>query len=350
MAGSPGTSPAAPGSTQAAPAAPQQPSWLQGLRESAGIDLGTDEKAALTQLTQRLQQLQQLQQLAPYVASYQQHAPAFSRYLQEQQRAAQQPAPVNPQQPRSWKQQIWNPPEFNRSWLGLLKRDEQGNLTTVPGAPPDVLPRYQAYQQYRQEFAEKFLDNPIDTMEPIIQQIVRAEAQQLVQQSVSQQRDQQFSNNFVEQNTSWLYERDAMGNVAQQQIFNPTTGQYSLAPVMSPWGQRFTQYVQQEFAEQQRRGYMDVARQQQVAMAMIQRDYAIAQLRAGPAPPQSAPQNPRVAANEAIMRANNPAPAQPVAQGNTIPAGKTPNKLNLRELMAQEMRQNGITTETLNNT
>lgn len=336
-----------------APAAPQQPSWLQGLRESAGIDLGSDEKAALTQLTQRLQQLQQLQQLAPYVQSYQQHAPAFSRFLQEQQRAAQQPAPVNPQQPKSWKQQIWNPPEFNPSWMSMLKRDEQGNLALQPGVPPDVLPKYQAYQQYRQEFAEKFLNNPIDTMEPIIQQIVRAEAQQLVQQSVSQQRDHQFANSFVQENTSWLYERDAMGNVAQQQIFNPTTGQYSLAPVMSAWGQRFTQYVQQEAADQQRRGYMDVQRQQQVAMAMIQRDYAISQLRAGQSQPGDAvpasPQNPRVAANDAILRANNPAAAQPGTQGNANPGPQKVTKQNLRQQLAEEFARNGINDQTLNN-
>lgn len=341
------TTPGAASPTSAA-TTPTQPSWLQGLRDS-GIDLGSDEKAAMQQLTQTLRQYQQL---APYIQSYQQHAGAFGRYLQDQQKTQQHPA-AQQAQPPSWKQQYWNPPEFNQSWLQLLRKDEQGNLQVVPGAPPDILPKYQAYQQYRQEFADKFMSDPISTFEPIIKQLVTEQAQQLVEQRMSQQRDQQSSQQFVQENTTWLYERDANGNVQQQQIFNPMTGQCTMAPQLSPWGQRFSQYVQQEASEQQRRGFMDVGRQQQVAMAMIQRDYAFAQLQGqrapAPAATPPAPQNPREAANQRLLQQNNPPANVPPTNGNANPGPQRIPKGQLRAELLKAFSANGINDQTLNN-
>lgn len=339
-------SPAAPGTP-----APAQPAWLSSLRES-GVDFGTaDEKEVLQRVAQMHRDLQTIRPLAPYVDQFRQHAPAFQQYLQ----SLNKPAAAVPEAEKPWHAKFWNPPEYNTGWMSQVKQNEDGSLVPLPGASPDIPGKILAYQNFRREQAEKFMSNPATFIEPIVRHLAREQAQELIQQQMRRRDDTQSSQAFVQENQSWLYEIDpATKMVKQQQQFDPSTGQYTFKPQLSQWGQAFGHYVQQEAQRQGSRGYQDIEEQKRNAIAFVQRDYAIAQLRAhqssaAPANPGAPQLTPQQIVNQQFLQGNNPPAGIPATGGPTAPAPELPPS---REKLADFLRKNfvasGITDQHIN--
>jgi hypothetical protein len=335
--------------TAPAAAAPAQPSWLSQLRES-GVDLGTeDESAARTQLAQMHKDWTQLRQLQPYLTAYMHHAPKFTEWLTQQQAAAKPaPTPGQPSNDPFWKP-YFNPPEYNPAWEKQIVRDDKGNLMPAPGAPADVVARYQAYQQFRQDHAERFLQNPHEYMAPTIQHIAKQVAEQLIRDQLSQRDNQSSNREFLQQNSAWLYELDATGQPKTTPTFNPMSGQMVQGPVLSQWGQLFQKYAKDRQSYQQQAGYaFDERDMKDYALAMVQRDYAIHMARNPQAatPPPGAPgvpaKTPQQAANDAFLKNNNPPAAQPGTNGNTVPKPVEVNRMNLEQVLAERMKGIGI--------
>jgi hypothetical protein len=307
----------------------------------------------LTEIYQQRQALEQIRPLVPHVQNYLRDAQSYNEWRAQQAAAAQKPSPEDP-----FYKPYFNPPEFQESWLNQVTKDAQGNLVPIPGAPHDVAIKVQQYQNFQAEQAKKFLQNPHEYMKPTIETIARKIAQEAIQGQFSQVNDRQSSHEFVQKNTGWLYEIDqATGQPKKQAGLNPMNGQRMEMNVLSPWGQRFSQYVQEISQRQTARGYQDVEEQKQIALAQIQRDYAIfenEQYRAGKAPspqsPAAAPSapptrqlTPQEAANAAFLAKQNP--ASPPPRGNAVPGEKKVVNKNLRQEMMSAMQAAGITDQ-----
>jgi hypothetical protein len=275
-----------------------------------------DDQTALRQLISQATQAQQSQQ---YAQRYLQHATQFEGWLQSQQ---QQQA----QKPAAW----WNPPEYNPAWKGLVSRDpDTGEFKTAPGAPPDILPKYLAYEQYRRDFADKLTSDPAETLKPFIQELARQEAQSMVQQHLSTYQDQVYADNYVQQNSNWLHARDPN---TKQLLTDPFTKQ----PLLSAAGQRFKGYIEQLHQG----GVTNLKLQEQLARNMVERDVAMAQL----AQIQQGQTNTDIK-NQFIQQNNTRQPNQsgvltPAANGDALPANQ---RLSLFDRLSQNFRANGIT-------
>lgn len=242
-----------------APVAPPSPpsdaaqaptSDFVSIRDAAkgyGLDLSSfeDDESALRHLAGEIQRGQQAQQLAQYGQVYLQHASDFERWQQERAKVKQTPEP-------KW----WSPPEYNPGWEQFLARDAEGNLVPKPGAPPDLLQKVTAYHQYRRDFADRLLSDPEKTLEPLITQVATKIAQQHVNQNLGQYQDQVSARNFVEQNSSWLFQSGPDGRRLTDQ-----RGQ----AVLTPLGSRFRDYV----VEAEQVGIHGIDAQQSYARRMV---------------------------------------------------------------------------------
>jgi hypothetical protein len=301
------------------PAAPADS--YRSIREAAyqmyGLDLRqmSSDEAALRHLVGQAAQAQQSQQ---YATRYLQHAGQFEQWLTSQQQAAAQ------QQKPSW----WSPPEYNPAWRGLVQRDpDTGQMTLSPGAPPDILPKLLAYDQYRRDFADRLTSDPVNTLRPFVEDVAREIAGGLVQQSMGSYQEQLFADNYVAQNSGWLHQRDQQGN--------PVLDPFSRQPMLSPAGQRFRGYVEQL----QGAGVTNIRIQEQQARAMVERDLAMAQL----AQLQGNAQNGQIK-NQFLQQNNTRQPNQSGslagAPGQPPAAGQG---LSLQQRLTQRFREAGVT-------
>lgn len=336
----PAASPSA-GTTVTQPAA-ATPSWLDSFRKE-GFN-ATDENAAREQLLQAHRDAERLRPLAPHLSAYQQHATEFQQFLAEKQKKTAQPAEAD------WTQKLgWNPPPYDANLRHQVTTDAQGNLIAVPGAPPDVVPRYQAAQAFRQEQVEKFLTNPFKYMEPAIRHIAGEIAASQAQQGVGQYREQQEAQTFVQQHSNWLFEQNE-GKVKTQAVINPQTGRYESQQVLSKWGQHFlgslneaakaglTPEMQQKFALQSVQNAYMASNEYQ--------DYIVDQRKTvAPAAAAAPAVTPREAANATFTQRANPAqqPSPSANGGNAVPAPQTVNRNNLADVMRRRFEEAGVT-------
>lgn len=265
-------SPSTPPPTAAAPSndtqASQGPPPLSGLREALSPHFGDqalsqfqDDQTLLSHLVSAYQQAQNANRLAPYGEMYLQHADKFQSWLkqeQEREQAAQA-------QQQSW----WKAPEYNPAWINMVEKDEQGNLRAKPGYPPDIPQKLLTALDHQKTFLNDFSFNPIEKLKPGIMEIAKQVAQEMVQQHLGGYQEEVFANNFVQQNSAWLHQRDQAGNV----LFDQRTGK----PALTAEGQRFARYANQA----QQMGISNVEAQRDYAFGMTQRDIALAQLQAG---------------------------------------------------------------------
>ena len=281
-----------------------------------GLDLRQmpSDEAALRHL---IGQATQAQQAQAYANRYLQHAQAFEQYLSQQQ-AAQQPA----------KPSFWNPPEFNPAWRGLVTKDpDTGEMRLAPGAPPDILPKMLAYDQYRRDFADRLLSDPVTTLKPFVEDVAKEIAQGMIGQTMGSYQDQVWTDNFIQQNSTWLHARDDKGQV----VMDP----FSRKPLLSPVGERFRSYVEQLHQS----GVTNIRIQEQQARALVERDVAMAQL----AQIQAGQQNQQIKSN--FLAQNNL--RQPNQSGTLVPApGQPPpagQGLSLAQRLSQRFREAGVT-------
>ena len=261
----------------------------------------------------------QIKPLTPYLSAYTRHAPQFHQWLQSQ---GQKPEPTSSD---PWWKEFWAPPEYNPAWAEqYVVTGPDGKREWAPNTPPEVIAKSNAFLAWQRDRMTSLQTNPFEFFGPAIEKIARGQAEQIVREQLQAQTEQRSSQEFVQKNRSWLYECNQDGSIKQVQQFNPATGSYYAAPVLSRWGQAFGRYVQEVADQQQQRGYSDTAEQQKLATMMVERDFAIAQMGQGAVPPAAAPngvppaptQTPQQAANNDFLRRNNPPAAQPPANGN----------------------------------
>ena len=331
------STPAQPSSgTTVTQPATQAASWLDSFRKE-GFQ-ATDENVAREQLLQAHRDAERLRPLAPALSAYQQHAGEFHKWLADRQKTQ-----VQPTQQADWTKQVgWNHPEYNPAWQHQITKDDKGNLIPAPGAPPDIVLKYQQAQQYRQEFIENFLTNPGKALEPYMRHIAQESAQQFAQQGVGQYREQQEATQFIDKHQDWLFDKAPQGGVKTAQVINPQTGRYESQKVLSGYGKQFVEKLQ-EGAQ----AGLSPEMQQQYALTSVQNaylaspeyvDWAISQ-RQPPAPVA----DPRATANAAFTNKANPAapPAKPSA-GNSREAPVGVNRSNLEQVMLSRFREAGI--------
>lgn len=327
-AGAPGGAPDPSGAPPGGTPAQQQAQWLASLR-AKGIPVPEDEGTATNMLAGLWQRNQQFQQVQPHFQQYLANQKAFQDWQAAQQKTQQQPG----QKP--WYSEFYQPPEYNPQWESMLTRDADGNITALPGTPPDVLAKYQQWASFRQQQVQKFANNPYEFMEPAIKHLAKQIAEETIGQRLGQQSEVQFAKNFLAENAGWLYERTPQGQAA----VDPMTWQ----PLLSKWGNSFRDYVQEA---EQKLGIKTAEGQQKYALALVQRDYAIANQQQAPAAP-AAPAAPQ---QTALQQANG-AFLQNLGGGNpTTPPSQPvpPNQpLNLGAMLRKGFKANGITDQAL---
>jgi hypothetical protein len=301
-----------------------------------GVDLRgqfQDDHAALQHLALAYRQAQQSQQLVQYGQQYLQHAPQFQQWLAQQQQAQQ----AQQQQASEW----FKPPEYDARWQSQITRDPTtGQLSAVPGAPPDVVQKYLTWQQHQQDFQQRMARDPIGTLKPGLEQLVDQRAQQIIQQQLGGYQEQSRAQSFLQEHAGWLYARDAQGGV----LPNPQTGR----PMLGELGQRFYGYVR----EAESLGLRDVNSQQGYAMRLLRADVAMSQQGQQPAPQQANNQLPGQNAqaqgflsNAAANRPNAAGSLQPAGAGGA-PSASQNSSLPLRERLAQRFREQGYQLST----
>jgi len=115
--------------------------------------------------------------------------------------------PAQPTQPESVPEQQPTFEEYEL-WKTQIQQDDNGNLMPAPGAPLDVVQKYQAATKQIQKAAFDLAHKPTQLLEPAIQQqsaVIQQQLQQtLAQQAMSQQQAMQVRN-WAEQNRSFLF-------------------------------------------------------------------------------------------------------------------------------------------------
>lgn len=190
------------------------------------IPQGTSDHQFLQQL---IGQALQARQYQPVVSEYAQNRDRFLAWqASERQKQAEQANQPKP----SW----WKAPEFDPKWQQLVYLDpNDGQYKAHPGTPYGTLEKFMQARQHQSEFLQKFAFDPVGQIRPGIEEVVREIAGQMLQQQASQWQNTQFSQNFIQQNSAWMHERDQQGNA----VIDPMTGQ----PKFTIWGDKFRQYV-----------------------------------------------------------------------------------------------------------
>lgn len=325
--------PASPPTEPAAASTPSAPSWLSAFKER-GIAFD-DEKKAIEALAQAHRDAETLRPLSPYVSAYQQHQADFHKWLQERE------APPAPKQ-EDWTAELgWKPPEWNPAWQTMIRDDGNGNIVPAPGAPPDVVAKYNAYRAFRAEQADRLLQNPYEYMQPAIKHWAEKIAQDIVQRELSQYRNQQDADRFVAEASPWLYVNEN-GQPKVEKVFNPQTGRYEARKVLSPWGELFGDKVAQRQRWYQEKGIpIDQEEMKQWAMTQVQIAYLMSQAQqpSAPAAPAEPPKTPREQANDDFLQRNNPAARKPGS--NSVPAKQKVTESNLEEQLATALKASG---------
>lgn len=223
-----------PGLTQQA-AAQQQVATQQAQTQAAaqqGFDSVRAYMAAMGDATAMQYQTdaQYMQAQAHERAMMQQQLATMQQLLAQQ---LQQQQPVTPAQVQQPQAPGYNPPEWNPALEQFLAVDPAtGRVTGVrPGADPSIYSKWVAHNEYKQNFAKKFLDNPGEAIKPFVESMFEKMVRENVQQAFGGYQQTQQAHAFIDQNRSWLFDKDSAGNV----VVNPANGK----PIVSPAGNMF---------------------------------------------------------------------------------------------------------------
>lgn len=193
--------------------------YRDALRESGLTDVPDDPRQLAAYIQNTRQAALSAQQWQPYLNEYTQNAGQFRQWQAEQQQRAMQQQQQAPQKPKLPWEAL---PEYDKEWLNLVMRDENGNLVAKPGAMPDLPQKIMAYTQAREQALTKLLQDPYGTMQegltPFIQEQARQIVQQQFQQSQQYQQQQytgQRAQELIGQNSAWLFEQNSQGQTIQ---------------------------------------------------------------------------------------------------------------------------------------
>jgi hypothetical protein len=205
------------------------------------------------------------------------------------------------------KQPFHGVPEFDPRWRQQIVRDPQtGELRPANGAPLDVVSKFTKYANWRQDWEDKFSQDPIGALKPGLEEFVRPLVQQAIQDSFQQYRGETFAQNFVQQNSDWLHQRDAQGNVLR----DPVTGREVLTPI----GAEFGRHV----AELERAGIRDLSLQQQIARERV--ELQLRRMQAAQSPQAAAQKNEQAKQNLLQQGATRQS-----SRGGTLAAAASPS-------------------------
>jgi hypothetical protein len=216
------------------------------------------------------------------------------RSYQAEQQAARQRQMEREQAERS---RPWvDLPKFERQLMQFVARDPStGELVAKPGAPPDLLARYQEFQQRYEETAWNLVTAPEKVLADPIRQLVAAEAAGIVREQMAEYQRQQQVQGILRDNSSWL--------------FAPDPGPAG-RPVLSEAGRLFHLHVQEAAAM----GIADDARQAAYARRQLEADLIrLLHQRAGAAPTAAAASAAQKDGFLNAAGANRPAAAPPSA-------------------------------------
>lgn len=186
------------------------PSFTQ-LRELAAkqglTDLPDDPEQFVSSLAQ---------QRAQAVAAQRERDAYAYHFRQLQQQSLQQQAPPQPKEPPK---KPWEIPNFDRRMIQQLTKDAEGNVVARPGAIPTLPQDYAAWQEAREAAIDKLLNDPYavlhgDAMKDFIQEQARSVAQQMFEQ----QQQQTIRENFIKENSDWLFDQQGNPTVAGQRM------------------------------------------------------------------------------------------------------------------------------------
>ena len=218
--------------TASSPAASQQvdptpPSIRDLVRNLGGIlpsQVG-DDYTALAYLVNQSRQAEALaaaqRQADVYTQLGRQLAPQanqIGQYLQQQQQPQAPPA--------------WEPPPFDKRWLGLVKMDDASGtyIGVHPTVHPGIIDAVNKYADWRAQF----MDNPMAMIQPAIDaartrwlEEARAENRQMYERS----QLETATRGIVQNISPWFYQYDAQGNA----LADPMSGQ----PLPSQLGQQY---------------------------------------------------------------------------------------------------------------
>lgn len=144
---------------------------------------------------------------AEYGRQYREHEAAFRQWQQQQHSQPQQQQYYPPQpQPATNQPVTLDQAEL---WMQQVTRDpESGELKAVPGAAPGVVQQVQEYNRRIKQTAHALAYEPDKFIAPYIApylQQIEQKVQSLVEQTSTQSREQAIAENWVKQNSSWMF-------------------------------------------------------------------------------------------------------------------------------------------------
>lgn len=219
------------GVTPAAGATPQPVPTQTPVSTPAAPQIPADIQARLDGYRAMEGEYNQLRQHAHLI-------PIGYKAWQTQQQPAAPAAPAQPEHP-------WGLPQFDQRLLSMVRRDPTtGDLVPLPGAPPGAVLEVEKYQEKLREVQTKLFTDPMSLLGPLIEKKAMEIAEKQFGQQYGQIQQQQTTQQIIQQNSDWLYAKDAQGHPVTQ--FDPSTGQHK--PTLSPYGQQYVQFVRQAVA------------------------------------------------------------------------------------------------------
>jgi hypothetical protein len=297
-----------PAPTAAATQAAEAHEW-QTIRDAAkahGMDLSSyaDDAQAFGYL---ISQAKANQEGAYYAALGRQLAPHAAKI---------QAALAQPQEPA--KRPAWEPPAYNKQWMGLVERDPATGVYVGkhPNVPAEIIDGINARAQWEENFAQ----NPAQTMLPLIEERAGAIAEARVQAAIGQIRMQEAQRHILGANADWLYAKDSAGRMSTQ---------------LSPLGNQYAQHVRALEAA----GVTDPYRVDEIARSLTRADVYAAQQQSASGGQQT---------QFATGRPNtNPLQALPPQQRRSTPAATEPSStgLSLRDVLARNLEAAGVSDD-----
>ncbi len=224
----------------ATPATAQQAAVAQGLDPSIAQHLQNNWQFPQEQIAQfqnpnqvvdyAFQALQrQQQELEQQRAQYQQELAYYHQQMAAQQQQSQQSA--QPAAAPAAKQNAWQPPEFNQDWMRVLRRNKETGLLEpiAPGAVNmDIVNKANAYLEFQNKWQTEFANNPYEfinkglgeTLTKIKQEAIEEAKKEFMSFHEKQQQDLAVYG-ILNQNRSWMNQRDASGNVMRDANGHP---------------------------------------------------------------------------------------------------------------------------------
>lgn len=246
----------------------------------------------------------------------------YQQYLADQQaRRAQAEKDQQAQANQPWVKL----PEFNRDHLQFIARDEHGNIVAKPGAPPDLVQRYQDFQKEYERLSWDMVTNPQKVLAEPVRRLAEQIANEVVQKHLGGFQEQQQVQAILRQSEAWMFATDAAGN-----------------RVVTPQGRRYHEIV----CELDTGGVKNSQLLHQIAVERLQNEALMARYRQEQAGQQAgvagdaAKQQFLIAAADG--RAASPGPATPPsAAPPATPALPGEPQPSLRDALLRAFEQNG---------